>query len=83
MEDELDKILKENKPKIKHRILTLDYWKGIFLAIYTFIYLFFYSLIYQAKNPNDESSNNRNLIPEINRNMTSSRRPEGYRYRSR
>jgi len=82
MEDDLDILLKENKQQIKYTFLTLEFWKRMIIPIYSFIYLFFYSLVFT----NIQKENQRSIYDDRanggdNRNIT--RRPAGYRYRSR
>ena len=92
-EDEFDKILnsfnstnindEKDKTKPKNKLLTIDFYKRILITIYSFFYLFFYSLIYPPKPRINDEQNSTNPNNQNNRrNIDQIRRPGHFRYRS-
>lgn len=93
MEDEIDQIINENlqeeRNRDKYKYISFNYWKEIFWAIFSFFYLFFYTIIYPPKNENRSQIDNRENRENNNRNnfdrrsLMNQRRPNHFRYRSR
>ncbi len=46
--------------EMNRSFLSKDYWKHLIIAMYSFLYMFIYTLIYPVENQHREDNNNRN-----------------------